>query len=319
MRILGSLLLAGIDASYSPGINEVDCAADYFRAGAAWPLEDVADAGTTVRLCQNTLGKPHKFATLYSVTDKIPVYSSGMFTRYSNKPTYSRPDSHWTYLCNGLCLAEGSYLPERESFYCNLSSVGSSNYDFCDNHQAQDNDYKGNTGNDLGRGHLVPNGIMNQDQDGQKATFTLTNISLQYSNFNGGAWNQLECMAREYLERELDGLAANIITGVYGTLRILNENDSSKQPVRMPFYYWMAFCYSDDTTGESYSWAYMQANDPDEKQSSPDNFMSVKQFTDTYYEGANLFDEACQNPENGYGPWFPIIQDWSSYKKRYGC
>ena len=134
---LGTFLLSGLDATYSPGINLVDCSADYFRPGAAWPLEDVADAGTTVRLCQNYLGKPHKFATLFSVTDRIPVYSAGIFTRDSNKPTFSRPDSHWDYLCNGLCVEEGGYLPERDSFYCNLNSVGSSNYDFCGKHQAR--------------------------------------------------------------------------------------------------------------------------------------------------------------------------------------
>jgi hypothetical protein len=50
-----------------------------------------------------------------------------------------------------------------------------------------------------------------------------------------------------------------------------------------------------------------------------DNFMSVDQFSNTYYQGANLFDDACQNPANGFGPWFQIIQDWAEYRSRYGC
>jgi len=32
-----------------PGVNPVNCGADYFRAGAEWPLESAANAGRTVR------------------------------------------------------------------------------------------------------------------------------------------------------------------------------------------------------------------------------------------------------------------------------
>ena len=32
-----------------PGVNPVNCGADYFRPGAEWPLESVANAGRTVR------------------------------------------------------------------------------------------------------------------------------------------------------------------------------------------------------------------------------------------------------------------------------
>ena len=60
MKLSFSLLSLFVDASYDPGINLVDCADDYFRPGAAWPLESVANAGKTVRLCQNSQGKPYK-------------------------------------------------------------------------------------------------------------------------------------------------------------------------------------------------------------------------------------------------------------------
>jgi len=32
-----------------PGVNPVNCGADYFRPGAEWPLESAANAGRTVR------------------------------------------------------------------------------------------------------------------------------------------------------------------------------------------------------------------------------------------------------------------------------
>ena len=56
------------------------------------------------------------------------VYSAGVFSRDTSKPSYSRPDSNWHYMENGLC---GSSVPERESFYSNLASIGSNNFEYC--------------------------------------------------------------------------------------------------------------------------------------------------------------------------------------------
>ena len=113
----------------------------------------------------------------------------------------------------GLCLPEGYELPEG-SFYSNFASVSSSNFGLCSIHQADDADYKGNTGDlNIDRGHVVPNGVMNQNEDAAKATFTLTNVAPQHSNFNQQAWNQLECMVRQFLVREIPNKDAFVITG----------------------------------------------------------------------------------------------------------
>ena len=45
--------------------------------------------------------------------------------------------------------------------------------------------------------------------------------------------------------------------------------------------------------------------------------MTVKAFTNLYYEGRRIFDDKCQNA--GLGPWNLIKQDWSGYRSRYGC
>ena len=55
----------------------------------------------------------------------------------------------------------------------------------------------------IDRGHLLPNGMVNQDALAQSTTFTLTNIAAQHSQFNQRAWNQLECMVRNYMESEI--------------------------------------------------------------------------------------------------------------------
>ena len=58
------------------GINYVDCD-EYFVHGETWPLSTgtKAKAGKVVKLCQNVYKKKHYYATLYSVDDRIPVYS----------------------------------------------------------------------------------------------------------------------------------------------------------------------------------------------------------------------------------------------------
>ena len=60
------------------GIYPVECE-EYFVGGAAWPLAtgNKAKAGRVVKLCQNQYQKPHYYASLYSVDDRIPVYSGG--------------------------------------------------------------------------------------------------------------------------------------------------------------------------------------------------------------------------------------------------
>ena len=44
----------------------------------------------------------------------------------------------------------------------------------------------------IDRGHLLPNGVANQDALLQRTTFTLNNVAPQHSKFNQVGWNQLE-------------------------------------------------------------------------------------------------------------------------------
>jgi len=45
--------------------------------------------------------------------------------------------------------------------------------------------------------------------------------------------------------------------------------------------------------------------------------MSAETFSNTYYEGEPIFDEICQRPNTGYGPWYGLIMDWDEYLTRY--
>ena len=56
----------------------------------------------------------------------------------------------------------GTSLPTTRSFLSNIQSTYSSDYEFCGQHQALDEDYKGNTSDlKIDRGHVVPNAIEN--------------------------------------------------------------------------------------------------------------------------------------------------------------
>ena len=45
--------------------------------------------------------------------------------------------------------------------------------------------------------------------------------------------------------------------------------------------------------------------------------MSAETFSNTYYDREPIFDETCQRPNTGYGPWYGLIMDWDAYLTRY--
>ena len=65
---------------------------------------------------------------------------------------------------------------------------------------------------------------MNHNLDAMKTTFTLTNVAAQHSIFNQKAWNQLECMVRQYLEREIPRQEAYLMTGKFPMIKFQKKN-----------------------------------------------------------------------------------------------
>ena len=125
----------------------------------------------------------------------IPIYSAYKIMRDPNQGTNKRPDSNWHHVCFGLCLDEDDFdfsAVADQSFYSNIDQCDNC-FAKCGKYQAVTSDYYDNTsGLKIDRGHLLPNGITNQDELWQRTTFTLTNVAPQHSTFNQVAWNQLE-------------------------------------------------------------------------------------------------------------------------------
>ena len=68
-------------------------------------------------------------------------------------------------------------------------------------------------------------------------------------------------MVRKYMDVNIPDEFAYLIVGTYGTKLVMNSENPDKNPVRLAKFYYTAFCYVDETSGESYSWVYMQEND----------------------------------------------------------
>jgi len=299
------------------GVWFVNCD-QFFHGDHAWPLQEHFPNGDTVRLCQNRNMESPQFASLFNVKTKIPIYTAAKVRRLAGMPTYSRPSSNWHHLSLALCMDPTYNISAiaHKSFYSNIDATFSKYYEFCAVHQALDTDYKGNTETlHIDRGHLMPNGMANQDELMQKTTFSLTNVAPQYGNFNQQAWNHLECLVKSYLEIELPDEFAYVITGTHEIKEILNTDDEVKHELTVPKYYWKAFCYENE--GTAYSWVYMQLNSDDQKLGGGEYFLTVSNFTETYFDGKPLFDNTCQNAD--YGPWDEMRTDWDGARKKYKC
>ena len=44
-------------------------------------------------------------------------------------------------------------------------------------------------------------------------------------DYSQQAWNHLECMVKQYLELEISGEYAHVITGTYGIKEVLNQEN----------------------------------------------------------------------------------------------
>lgn len=292
---------------------------DQFFFGSYFPRMKQNQSGS-VRLCQTQqhLGYegPAIYATLYSTSDRIPIYSAATVQLYPNCSGFSRPEERsWDRVSLVLCDANSS-----DSFPLTLSSQighGGAHLKRCGMWQALNSDYKGNQqAINVDRGHLNPNAINCQDQENQMGTFTLTNAAPQYSMFNENAWRQYECMTEYIIFRYVPTERVHIITGTWGVAKDahgqplwMNADSPNKNAVKIPGYYWKAVCYPGNELLQKKPWGYavIHVNVNSDAKSDPDNFMKLDQFSSTYFAD-NIFENTCLNAdlgpiENYFGVW----------------
>ena len=101
-----------------------------------------------------------------------------------------------------------------------------------------DHSYEGDT---YSRGHLIPNGSRNGNEEMQKQTFYVTNSVPQIQNsFNGGIWNSLEQALQGVAERQtlyiVTGVAFKKVGETKSITYTMAKDDTKQIPVPNYFY-----------------------------------------------------------------------------------
>uniref|UniRef100_A0A3B4CBH9 Endonuclease n=1 Tax=Pygocentrus nattereri TaxID=42514 RepID=A0A3B4CBH9_PYGNA len=216
------------------------------------------------QICQ-ILGNTYEYATLYDTANKIPVYSAYRF----NGLMQCTRQSNW-YIEPQLENINYSKKMATESSVTNIQN------------QAVNDDYA-NSGYD--RGHLAPV-LHATSQSCSDATFTLTNAAPQDKSFNRGQWRITEKAVADTLVQNCKGNSAYIVTGVVpGTGKLKNR-------VRIPSYFWTAYCCLDNNQQVKAASGFLGQN-----KNVPVQEMSIKNL-DTMLSGLygpvfNVFGGKC--------------------------
>jgi len=288
-------------------------ACDQFFHGTPWPMPVNSSNLGVVKLCQNQVGIQDQtivFATLFSSTDRIPLYTAYTVSLTPGGKEYKRPSSeYWHRVSVGLCNLKD--LPVSPI----LSMIGHKPrrpLHECGKYQAIWTDYEDN-GMHLDRGHLCPNFINSQDRTKQLGTFTLTNAAPQYAEFNEHSWWKYECITHFAVINLVPNEKVFLMTGTYGNavdeygnpvwLNINGEH--GKNPVRVPGYYWKAVCYPGNAAVGKPAWAYavVQKNENKLKKASFKSFISLKEFANQYFHDLPFGDSCINAPFGEFGQY----------------
>lgn len=300
----------GIVCERASGLTESGLYCDEFFFGTFFPRMKGNQSGL-VKLCQTQEHEhyqgPAVYATLYSMLDRIPVYSASVSQLYPNCSGYSRPvEKYWSRVSLTLCNITS--LNYNDIPLPSLLGHGGSLTEKCGKYQALNRDYEGNREElDVDRGHLNPNAINCQDMELQLATFTLTNAAPQFAKFNEIAWEQYECVAEFIILKYAPLERVYIVTGTWGVAKDkdgkplwMNSNNPDKNKVKIPGYYWKAVCYPGNEWEGKDPWGYavIHPNIDSAQPSSPENFMKLNEFSSQYFQD-NLFGDVCLNADLG--------------------
>ncbi|KAJ8408928.1 hypothetical protein AAFF_G00247460 [Aldrovandia affinis] len=174
-------------------------------------------------ICQRLVGQP-RYLTLYDPTDHIPVYSAYTFKRSDG---LKRADVPWMFEPQLSSLSDtGEMQPFPQTHL---------HHRFKDA-QAVLEDYSNAVG--FERGQLNPDEHQ-ADPNDKAATYTLTNVVPQVSEFSTGPWDQQEHRIRRRLNNYCRG-PAYIVTGVTTSNLAIRHRGSAR--VAVPTYLWSAYC-----------------------------------------------------------------------------
>ncbi|XDV33826.1 hypothetical protein PO909_004094 [Leuciscus waleckii] len=216
----------------------------------------------------------HRYATLYDITSKIPIFSAYKYTGHQN----------------------GDRVPWMVELKLEDLNAGMS--EVCSN-QACNRDYMNNK-MDVNRGHLFPC-CHAADQDTVASTFTLTNIVPQNINFNRGSWSRMEQTVGEFMnshcsdENNPGEILAYVLTGAVPSTppHILNNK------VNIPSHMWTVFCCYNSKSKKYESQAHWAENIDESKEEGKKIIIvkTLKELQDflksKYNKVSSLFKNDC--------------------------
>nr|XP_023666610.1 endonuclease domain-containing 1 protein-like [Paramormyrops kingsleyae] len=227
----------------------------------------ILDQNRYKAICQFYKNK-YRFATLYDVNNKIPLFSAYKFvgkgdTKRKPEPWFIEPQLDD---CNEKSMSNPGKVEKRG------------------NNQALSENYKENN-QVYHRGHLFPRQHAN-DQETADSTFTLTNAVPQYNKFNSVQWCCMEKEVTKLISEQCEKSEAYVVTGaVPGSGKLNNK-------VNIPELMWTAFCCKDKNSASMVGLAYYGEN----KEASvvePVSVQELENYLKQKYGDINVFNGAC--------------------------
>lgn len=235
--------------------------------------------------------KPHKISVKVQLQQLVKKYGYCKSVFYKRKSPSFRGGlpSKYKCLCRGYyqtCYDTGKKLPVHSAYTLpRLNFLNKPNREeqwlqdpsLTTEEQQQTNAYYGIGKKFLDRGHLYPQ-FYNNIKEKMRFTNLLSNIALQYSNFNKNTWYRLEKDIFDVSAAECNYPMANryFVTGV-----IPSKSNKYDKKINIPLSFWTAVCC--DTSLSSvenrhmgWSFAYMVRNL--DRQSLTVSMYSVEDF-----------------------------------------
>ncbi|KAF6737908.1 Endonuclease domain-containing 1 protein [Oryzias melastigma] len=208
------------------------------------------------RICQKmTADGQFSFATLYSASHRVPVFSAYTF-HYHCEVSPEQRRSGGSFIEPQLSDPTYPVYMDEERNH-NLESIKA--------RQAITEDYSESS---YDRGHLKPSSF--QCNKGHSATSTLTNSAPMDPTFSRVSWRRWEHLVRVILESQSPSGTAYLVTGtVLGNTQILKQVSSRRTEedlnrVTVPSHVWTAVCYVHPTDPEeSFSFGVFGENKAD--------------------------------------------------------
>ncbi|XP_048024753.1 uncharacterized protein LOC125254251 [Megalobrama amblycephala] len=267
------------------------------------------------KICQMYEQGGSYYATLYSVSHRIPLYSAYTFDPDCTSDSGRKNDWH---------VERQISQPQHHTDHMVLEKDLSDNEKIIiKRYQAISSDYS-DTGYD--QGHLNPNSF--SCGDGRKATFTLTNAAPMDACFNRVPWKNWEGTLRKFLNDRLNvdkkvidnsdvdsdddqqttDTTIYIVTGTVPNANLrIPQREISNDPdrVTVPSHIWTAVCYKHPSEEKSFSFGYMGENKPAEPGISLMSVFTLNEKLSRLYselsgtqQSIKIFDDECYGDNN---------------------